>query len=175
MTLEVSSFLPLLPLSFLSALIGILLPLSFTFALFSSSNYSYPPLQAFTAGSALASTSLGTTFFVLKSAGQGLEKTKIAQVLKGAALADDIVALVLLSVIQSLATGEEGAGGGNLGWTIGRPIVASIGMCLISPLVIWYILRPIFNTRRVKSWVEKGGKSLKLFIGVSILSAYLAM
>jgi len=171
--LDLESFVPLLPLSFLSALIGILLPLAFTFALFSSPSYNYPPLRAFTAGSALASTSLGTTFFVLKSAGQGLDSTKIAQVLKGAALADDIVALVLLSVISSLATGE--GDNSNLGWTIGRPIVASVGMCLISPVVILFILKPIFATRKVKEWVDKGGKGIKLFLGVAVLNAYLAM
>ena len=178
LTLNLRSFVPLLPLALFSALIGILLPLAFTFALFSAPTFNYPPIQAFTAGSALASTSLGTTFFVLKSAGQGLDATRIAQVLKGAALVDDIIALVLLSVISSLA-GEEGGGGGggggSLGWTIGRPIVASIAMCLVTPLVILYILRPVFRLERLEKWVEKGGQSMKLFLGVVVLSAFLAM
>lgn len=172
--MNLRSFVPLLPLALFSALIGILLPLAFTFALFSAPTFNYPPIQAFTAGSALASTSLGTTFFVLKSAGQGLDATKIAQVLKGAALVDDIIALVLLSVISSLAE-QEGGGGGSLGWTIGRPIVASIAMCLVTPLVILYILRPMFKLEKVERWVEKGGESIKLFLGVMVLSAFLAM
>ena len=89
---------------------------------------------------------------------------------------DDIIALVLLSVISSLA-GEEGGGGGggSLGWTIGRPIVASIAMCLVTPLVILYILRPVFRLERLEKWVEKGGQSMKLFLGVVVLSAFLAM
>lgn len=175
--MNLRSFVPLLPLAVFSALVGILLPLAFTFALFSAPTFNYPPIQAFTAGSALASTSLGTTFFVLKSAGQGLDATRIAQVLKGAALVDDIIALVLLSVISSLAV-EEGGGGGAtsfLGWTIGRPIVASIAMCLVTPLVILYILIPLFKMGKVERWVEKGGQSIKLFLGVVVLSAFLAM
>lgn len=171
LTLDLRSFVPLLPLALVSALAGILLPLAFTFALFSAPSFGYPPIQAFTAGSALASTSLGTTFFVLKSAGQGLDATRIAQVLKGAALVDDIIALVLLSVISSLA-GDEGT---SLGWTIGRPIVASVAMCLVSPLVILYVLRPFFKFRKVATWVDRGGKAIKLFLGVAVLSAYLAM
>ncbi|GAA6025612.1 hypothetical protein JCM11491_001429 [Sporobolomyces phaffii] len=172
LTLDLASFLPLLPLSIVSALVGILLPLALTFALFSSPLFSYPPLEAFTAGSALASTSLGTTFFVLKSAGgPRLEQTKIAQVLKGAALADDIVALVLLSVISSLAGGADA----SLGWTIGRPIVASVAMCLVAPVVILYLLRPLFIQRRVREWVEKSGPEGKLSLGVAVLSAYLAI
>ncbi|GAA5876051.1 hypothetical protein JCM16303_007004 [Sporobolomyces ruberrimus] len=171
LTLDLRSFVPLLPLALVSALAGILLPLAFTFALFSAPSFGYPPIQAFTAGSALASTSLGTTFFVLKSAGQGLDATRIAQVLKGAALVDDIIALVLLSVISSLA-GDEGT---SLGWTIGRPIVASVAMCLVSPLVILYVLRPFFKLRKVATWVDRGGKAVKLFLGVAVLSAYLAI
>lgn len=60
LTLRPSAFLSVLPLAIICALVGVLLPMAFTFALFSASSFGYPPLQAFTAGSALASTSLGT-------------------------------------------------------------------------------------------------------------------
>ncbi|GAA5896944.1 cation:proton antiporter [Sporobolomyces salmoneus] len=185
LTLDVKGFLPLLPIAFGSALVGILLPLAFTFALFSAPSYGYPTIEAFTAGSALASTSLGTTFFVLKSAAEGggggggsggnLEETRIAMVLKGAALIDDIVALVLLSVISSLGEGEGGGTGGGLGWTIGRPIVASLAMCLVTPIVLVFVLKPLFGMKLVRGWMEKGGKEVKLGLGVLVLSAYLAI
>jgi len=60
LTLQPKTFLPQLPMALVVALVGILVPLAFTFALFSASTFDYPPLEAFTAGSALASTSLGT-------------------------------------------------------------------------------------------------------------------
>ncbi|GAA5882769.1 hypothetical protein JCM1840_002356 [Sporobolomyces johnsonii] len=171
LTLRPRSFLPLLPLALVTALLGILLPLAFTFALFSAPTFDYPSLQAFTAGSALASTSLGTTFFVLKSAGRDLEHTRVGNVLKGAALIDDVVALVLLSVIQSLGTG----GGGNLGWTIGQPLVASVVMAVVSPFVARWIFRPIFRLKRVEELVETGGQPIELLLGTAVLSAYLAI
>ncbi|GAA5950595.1 hypothetical protein JCM21900_002518 [Sporobolomyces salmonicolor] len=171
LTLHPRSFLPLLPLALVTALLGILLPLAFTFALFSAPTFDYPPLQAFTAGSALASTSLGTTFFVLKAAGGDLERTRVGNVLKGAALIDDVVALVLLSVIQSLGTGS----GDHLGWTVGQPIVASVVMAFMSPCVARWIFRPLFRLKRVEELVEKGGQPVALLLGTTVLSAYLAI
>lgn len=170
LTLEPNRFARALPLSLASALVGILVPLALTFALFAAA-FAYPTVDAFAAGSALASTSLGTTFFVLRSTGDAVDDTDIAQVLKGAALADDIVALVLLSVISSLGQG----GGGIDAWTIARPIVASVALCLVSPVVIRFVLAPVFATEFVSNGVARGGKQGKLLIGVVVLSAYLAM
>jgi Kef-type K+ transport system membrane component KefB len=50
-------------------------------------------------GSALASTSLGTTFFVLRSQRKDwdLVATQLGTILTAAALVDDVIALVLLS------------------------------------------------------------------------------
>ncbi|BGP12320.1 hypothetical protein JCM10213v2_000233 [Rhodosporidiobolus nylandii] len=172
LTLKPKSFLPLLPLALVVALLGILLPLAFTFALFSAPTYGYPSLQAFTAGSALASTSLGTTFYVLRAAGPTLGSTRVGEILKGAALIDDVIALVLLSVIQSLGSDTSTTA---LGWTIGRPVVASVGMAVIAPLVALYLARPLFRARRVQGLVEKGGRSAELFIGVAVLCAFLAI
>ncbi|GAA5855007.1 hypothetical protein JCM8547_002342 [Rhodosporidiobolus lusitaniae] len=174
LTLKPSSFLSVLPLALVVAMVGILLPMAFTFALFSASSFGYPPLQAFTAGSALASTSLGTTFFVLRSAGPSLSSTRAGEILKGAALFDDVVALVLLSVIQSLGPDPSSATSG-LGWTIGRPIVASVALAAVAPVVARWVVRPVFRTKRVEGMMEKGGKSAELFVGVCVLSAFLAI
>ncbi|BGO99026.1 hypothetical protein RTG_00546 [Rhodotorula toruloides ATCC 204091] len=169
LTLQPRSFLPQLPIALITALIGILLPLAFTFALFSG--YGYPQLQAFSAGSALASTSLGTTFYVLRASGPELGTTAVGEILKGAALIDDVIALVLLSVIQSLGTDS----GGSLGWTIGRPVVASVAMAVASPVVTLWSARPLFRWRRVEDLVARGGQPALLFLGVAVLVAFLAI
>ncbi|GAA6009595.1 cation:proton antiporter [Rhodotorula paludigena] len=170
LTLQPKSFLPQLPMAVIVALCGILLPLAFTFALFSAPTFGYPPLQAFTTGSALASTSLGTTFFVLRSAGPELSTTAVGEILKGAALIDDVIALVLLSVIQSVASG-----GGNLGWTIGRPVVASVGMAVVTPLVTRWLFQPLFRVGKVERLVQRGGRAVELFLGVAVLCAFLSI
>ncbi|GAA5914680.1 hypothetical protein JCM6882_003600 [Rhodosporidiobolus microsporus] len=173
LTLNARSFLSQLPLALLVALVGILLPMAFSFALFSAPTYGYPTLQAFTAGSALASTSLGTTFFVLRSAGPALSTSRVGEILKGAALIDDVIALVLLSVIQSLGPDPSSVTG--LGWTIGRPVVASVAMALVAPVLSVYVFRPLFRTRRVEGAVAKGGMATELFLGVAALTAFLAI
>lgn len=192
LTLQPKTFLPQLPLACVVALVGILVPLALTFALFSASTFNYPPLEAFTAGSALASTSLGTvrfpltllfptkplthrtsqTFFVLRSAAPELSTTAVGEVLKGAALIDDIVALVLLSVIQSLATGDDTA---SLGAVIGRPLGASVALAVVTPVVARWLFVPLFRARRVEGAVERGGRSAELFLGVAVLCAFLSM
>ncbi|KAI0676651.1 hypothetical protein C8Q78DRAFT_36827 [Trametes maxima] len=65
-----SSNLPMLlsnlPLSIVCALTGIGLPIAFSFALLNAA-FGYRPLEAFAAGAALSSTSLGTTLAALNS------------------------------------------------------------------------------------------------------------
>jgi hypothetical protein len=63
----------------------------------------------------------------------------------------------------------------GLGWTIGRPIVASLGLALIGPLAGRYLFAPLFRTRRVEKAVGKGGRSAELFLGTAVLSGFLAM
>lgn len=94
----------------------------------------------------------------------------MGEILKGAALIDDVIALVLLSVIQSVASG-----GGNLGWTIGRPVVASVGMAVVTPLVTRWLFQPLFRVRKVERLVQRGGRAAELFLGVAVLCAFLSM
>ncbi|GAA6014074.1 hypothetical protein JCM10207_000229 [Rhodosporidiobolus poonsookiae] len=173
LTLNARAFLSQLPLAVICAVLGVLLPIAFTFALFSASSFGYPTLQAFTAGSALASTSLGTTFFVLRSAGPTLGTTRVAEVLKGAALVDDVIALVLLSVLQALGPDPSSVSG--LGWVIGRPVVASLAMAAVAPLVALYIARPLFRRRKIEGLVKRGGMAAELLLGLAVLIAFLAI
>ncbi|SGY84005.1 BQ5605_C009g05669 [Microbotryum silenes-dioicae] len=181
-----SLFVPALPLSTIAALLGILTPLAFTFALFQA--FGYPTLHAFTAGSALASTSLGTTFYVLRAqstpaarTGQNvgslepppnLAETRIGVTLQAAALIDDVVALVLLAVIVSLAKSQDNTS--NLGWTIGRPLLASIAMVLVIPSLGLFVARPLFR-KWLEAPVENVGRDAELSLGMVVLSGFLAI
>lgn len=163
-------FLPSLPLATIAALTGVLLPLAFTFALFYA--FSYPTIDALAAGAALASTSLGTTFYVLRAQSGHLDlaSTRIGTILVGAALIDDIIALVLLSVIKELGDGSVT----SLGWTVGRPVLASVAMAILGPVVAFFVARPLFGRFGGRKMAELGRKA-ELFIGVCVLSAFLAM
>lgn len=171
LTMQPSSFVPQLPLACVTALVGVLAPIALTFGLYHG--YGYPTIDAFAAGSALASTSLGTTFFVLRAAGPELGVSKVGEILKGAALIDDVIALVLLATIEPLAS--DGGDTSDLGWTVGRPIVASLAMAVVTPVAAIWIFGPVFRWRRLSDWVARGGHNAELFLGVAVLSAFLAI
>ncbi|KAL4947463.1 CPA2 familytransporter [Aspergillus filifer] len=88
----------------------------------------------------------GTTFAVIASASStvDLAQTRVGAVLVSAAVIDDIVGLVMASVIENLGQ-LQGNSNVNLGWLIGRPIVASIGMALVTPLVTKFLFAPLFR------------------------------
>jgi Kef-type K+ transport system membrane component KefB len=93
--------------------------------------------------------------------------------LKGAALIDDVIALVLLATIEPLAS--DGGDTSDLGWTVGRPIVASLAMAVVTPVAAMWIFGPVFRWRRLSDWVARGGHNAELFLGVAVLSAFLAI
>lgn len=102
------------------ALTGIAVPIALSFSLLSLA--SATPLQAFAAGAALCSTSLGTTFTILGTS--GLTATRLGVVLTSAAMMDDVVGLVMVQVILNL-------GGDNFTpVTVVRPIAVSINLTL---------------------------------------------
>ena len=86
-------------LSIAVALTGITLPIALSFSL-KGLMTSTTNLQAFAAGAALCSTSLGTTFNVL--AASGLTTTRLGTVLTTAAMLDDVVGLIMVQVISNL-------------------------------------------------------------------------
>ena len=227
-----STNLPLLlsnlPLSAVSAFTGIALPIALSFVLLNA-GYGYSPLEAFAAGAALSSTSLGTTLAALDAATKGnmhfvmeqrldsddtvsslavttsLQKSRIGTVLIGAAILDDVVGLVIASLIPALAAVSSSSNTsndkhGNLIWTIIRPLLSSFLVAVVSTVIARFILRPAFWYRNVgerwcaparqgKPWgsrilsrvsptqwgTEMHADAIKLFIMVVVISAMAAI
>ena len=126
-----------LGLSVLVALTGICFPIAFAFCL--QSLASATPLQAFAAGAALCSTSLGTTFTILNTS--GLTNTRLGTVLTSAAMMDDVVGLVLVQVISKLGSNSSSIHP----ITVVRPIAVSIGLILFVVLTCRYMVKPVFS------------------------------
>ena len=130
-------------ISTLVALTGIFLPIAFAFCL--RSLVSAIPLQAFAAGAALCSTSLGTTFSILSSS--GLTNTRLGTVLTSAAMMDDVVGLVLVQVISKSGLGPSSFHA----ITVVRPIAVSVGLGLSVLLACVYLVKPFSSSISVPS------------------------
>ncbi|KAK9461515.1 Sodium/hydrogen exchanger family-domain-containing protein [Lipomyces oligophaga] len=121
-------------LSCLVALTGICFPIGFSFVLQRLMRAS--PLQAFSAGASLCSTSLGTTFAVLGTT--GLVRSRLGVVLTGAAMMDDVVGLVMVQIISNLGNAKSAFSYSD----IVRPLLVSIAFAICSPLVCNFFVRP---------------------------------
>lgn len=122
------------------ALTGIAIPIALSFSL--EPLASATPLQAFSAGAALCSTSLGTTFTILSTS--GLSSTRLGVVLTTAAMMDDVVGLVMVQVISNL--GEDSF----TPITVVRPIAVSIGLGIVILLTCRFVAKPVtlwFNSK----------------------------
>ena len=108
--------------------------------------FGYGAVETFIIGAALSATSLGTTFAVIAGASKtvDLSQTRVGAVLVSAAVIDDVTGLVMSSVIHDLGTLQNG-GGPGLGWLIGRPIVASAAMAILTPVLSKFVFGPIFG------------------------------
>jgi Kef-type K+ transport system membrane component KefB len=126
--------------------------------------YRYAVLESFVVGAALSATSLGTTFAIMSafhfptppSHLQGestdldqtgtstaskeecsLAETRAGTILIGAALLDDIVGLVISSVVLNL--GSTNSTTHISGWVIARPIISSSVMLIVTMVLAKYI------------------------------------
>jgi hypothetical protein len=121
-------------LSMAVAATGICLPIGLSFSLVRLANAT--SLQAFAAGAALCSTSLGTTFTVLKTS--ALTKSRLGVVLTSAAMMDDVVGLVMVQIISGLRSGSARASA----TTAIRPVFVSLAFTVILPLCCRFLLLP---------------------------------
>lgn len=118
------------------ALTGIAAPIGLSFVLLGLLPVS--PVQAFAAGAALCSTSLGTTFTVLATS--GLTESRLGVVLSSAAMMDDVVGLVMVQIIPTL-----GAGSSFTEITVIRPVFVSIAFAVLIPLICLFIAKPVMQ------------------------------
>lgn len=89
-----------------------------------------------------------------------LSQTRVGSVLVSAAVIDDVVGLVMSRFVQQMPYRRQvtnrisvihdlgklsGGGSVNLGWLIGRPIVASIAMTILTPILTKWVFAPFFR------------------------------
>jgi Kef-type K+ transport system membrane component KefB len=122
-------------LSGLVALIGITLPIGMSYILMGLLGAT--PVQAFAAGAALCSTSLGTTFTILSTS--GLEKSRLGVILSSAAMLDDVAGLVMVQVISNLGQSADSFSA----VTVIRPVFVSIAFAVVVPAFCWALVKPI--------------------------------
>ncbi|KAL1602444.1 hypothetical protein SLS60_005860 [Paraconiothyrium brasiliense] len=132
-------------LSLIAATTGVLCPIGFSYLLLYL-GFGYGAVETFIIGAALSATSLGTTFAVIAGASKSvdLSQTRVGAVLVSAAVMDDVSGLVMSSVIHQLGSLSSG-GNTNLGWLIGRPIVASAAMAILTPILTKWVFAPLFR------------------------------
>jgi Kef-type K+ transport system membrane component KefB len=122
-----------LGLSVLVAVVGITVPIGLSFVL--QAILGITPVQAFAAGAALCSTSLGTTFTVLTTS--GLSESRLGVVLTSAAMLDDVVGLVMVQVISNLGSPSFSAS------TVIHPVGVSVAFTVIIPCICLFLVKPL--------------------------------
>ncbi|VDB85375.1 unnamed protein product [Peniophora sp. CBMAI 1063] len=188
---DLSMILPNIMLSLCVALTGIALPIALSIAYIPFA-LDYTLLQGFAAGASLSSTSLGTTLAVLSAnsrastsrpaekTGPGsvvsadaepidIRKTRLGTVLMTAALADDVVALVLAAIVPKL-------GGGGFTWrAVVRPVLVSVAFVVCTPVLSKFAVNPILRRARRWDYTRIRGTSASMMIAnyVSRDAAYL--
>lgn len=107
-------------------------------------------------------------------------QTRIGTVLISATVLDDVCGLVLVSVIRNLR-GIAGDGGGDasLGWIIGRPVLASGLMALVTPAMAKFVVGPLYRQlvtpRLVRIAAAGVGDVFNLLLMAVVLCAFLAI
>ncbi|KAJ5784883.1 Sodium/hydrogen exchanger family-domain-containing protein [Penicillium pulvis] len=124
-------------LSICVALTGIGAPIGLSFIL--KELVSASSVQAFAAGAALSSTSLGTTFITLSST--ELIATHLGTVTTTAAMLDDVIGLVMIQAISSLGVTDASFNP----TTVIRPVFVSLGFALGILLGCNFCLGPLLK------------------------------
>ncbi|KAK8869496.1 hypothetical protein IAR55_000061 [Kwoniella newhampshirensis] len=163
-----------------TSLTGILVPIGLSFVLIPLA--SFPPLNAFAAGAALSSTSLGTSLSVLNPSAIGfdLRQTRLGTVLLSAAVMDDVVAFVLASILRVIGDNDN-TGGSEIGKNVGRTIGVTIGLGIVLIPVTRFVLLPIHTRfKRTTRWrtASWGGEPILvgfmvcMFVGMIAAAGY---
>ncbi|KAJ5389794.1 uncharacterized protein N7496_000862 [Penicillium cataractarum] len=148
-----------LHLSAIAAFTGVATPMGLSFVLMRLVDAT--PLQAFGAGAALCSTSIGTTFTILSTT--GLDKSRLGTVLSGAAMMDDVAGLVMVQIISNLGSSTTESFSTV---TVVRPICVAIGFAVGIVLLCGFALKPAVRRLRAAnmSLLRKGKEPQVAFV-----------
>jgi Kef-type K+ transport system membrane component KefB len=121
--------------SLLVATLGVIMPMILGYLVSTQLIPNASWLSHLFVGGTLTATSVGITARVLKDLGKS--NTKEARIILGAAVADDVIGLVVLAVISGLTTAAvSGAGPGNVSWTASLWIIVKASLFLILAVVV---------------------------------------
>ena len=144
------------------AIVGVALP--FTLGYFGARWLGMPSVPALVAAAALTATSVGISARVLGELGV-LDKPE-GRVVLGAAVLDDIIGLVILSVVSSTV-----AGAAMSGWGIARTALVAIGFVVLAVALGTRVAPPVF---RFVARVETEGVLGPIALAFALLLAWLA-
>ncbi|MBX3132659.1 MAG: cation:proton antiporter [Gemmatimonadaceae bacterium] len=150
------------PTALVAGLVGVILP--FAGALAVTSAMGIAPLPSVVIGAALTATSIGISARVLSDLGQ--LKTPEGQVVIGAAVFDDVVGLIILSIVASMVAGADLTLGG-VGLTAG----VAIGFIVVALALGTLTIPPLF---RLVERVRVSGTLSTVALGFALLLALMA-
>jgi len=150
----------------LVATIGVVVPFVLGFIYMRAIDYS--TVEAVFVGAALVATSVGITARVLADA--GVLSTRVARVILGAAVADDILGMIVLAIVSSLSTGQINY------LQLAIVTVEAIGFSIF---ILFFGSRVVgrFETRVAKLRARNSAfiLSIVLCLGLSLASIYIGM
>ena len=95
--------------------------------------------------------------------GFDLRTTRLGIVLLSAAVLDDVVALILVKVLEVIGDAH-----GGVGQSIGRTLGVTIGLSLLTGILARFVLLPLYTglLRRKSRWADAswGGERLMIFV-----------
>jgi Na+:H+ antiporter len=150
----------------LVATVGVIVPFVLGFAYLKLTDY--PTVEAIFVGAAMVATSVGITARVL--ADMGALSTRVAKVILGAAVADDILGMIVLAVVSSLSSGKINY------LSLATVAAEAVGFSL---LIIFFGSRIIGRFRpavaRLRARNSAFAFSVLLCLGLSLASMYVGM
>ncbi|MFI5232791.1 MAG: cation:proton antiporter [Gemmatimonadales bacterium] len=151
------------------AVAGVILP--FAGGFFAARALGVPVIAAVIVAASLTATSVAISARVLGD--KGVLRTREGQVVLGAALADDVIGLVILSVVAGLAGGAPVTAAG-----VARVSAISIGFIVVTVAVGRYAIPPLFRTLdriRTKGSLGMFGLAFALLLAAAAVASGTAM
>jgi len=149
--------------AFLVGTLGVAFPFVAGYAIASFWGGSF--VEAMFIGAALVATSVGITARVLAS--MGLLDRETSRIILGAAVIDDVLGLIILSVVSAVGTG--GVDFGALAWTAGLAVLFTVIVGLFGSKLMTSLAPGITSLRMSKPFFNIG---LILCFGLSVMSLY---